>query len=81
MEFDNLTRSLAFGFENSEQLYKAISSQPMIKFIKVPFLVIHMQDDPIVLNEHFPRQEILSNQNGLLIEGRYGGHCGLLSNS
>lgn len=75
VEFDNFTRSFAFGYENSQMMYKQNSCKDMIPHIDKPFLLMYSKDDPIALNEDFPRDTVLSNPNCLLVESEFGGHC------
>ena len=38
-------------------------------------MLISAKDDPICLHKDLPHVDVLSNQNGMLIESDFGAHC------
>ena len=79
IDFDNLTRAIAFGHSNSVSLYKATSCGLVISHINKPFMIVKSKDDPISLQEDVPRDILLQNKNCILVESDYGGHCDFFS--
>ena len=75
LEIDEVTRAPACGYKSAEDLYKAASCDQFLKYIDVPFLVLHAKDDQICKNSSIPKAELLSNQNCVLMESEFGGHC------
>ena len=73
--FDNFTRAIAFGHEDSVSLYKATSCGSVIPHINRPFMIVKSKDDPISLQEDVPRDLLLANENCILVESDFGGHC------
>lgn len=63
-----ISRSVGEYFTNASCL-------PYVKDIKVPTLVIHSRDDPIVPIECVPVGDCLSNRNILLGITNKGAHC------
>lgn len=75
LEFDNFTRSLHWGYNGANELYRKISCGSFLSYIDKPFLVISAKDDPICTYGDLPHVDVLSNENGMLIESDFGAHC------
>jgi predicted alpha/beta-fold hydrolase len=58
----------------SEYYYNS-SSIFLIDKIKIPTLVIHAKDDPIIPVSSLPLDSCLNNQNFIVILTNYGSHC------
>lgn len=74
-QFDALSRAKFFGHNSAHTLYRKISCNEFIPHIKVPFLVLLSNNDPITRVEMVPHTDLLRNPNCALVEASYGGHC------
>ena len=74
--FDNFFHSKYSGFKNADDYYKKESSLQFIPFIKIPTLIIHAEDDPLVPAEPFRSKLVRKNKNIKLILTKQGGHVG-----
>ncbi len=74
-EFDDAFTAPAHKFRDYLHYYSSSSSKPYLKHIKVPTLVIHAWDDPLIPSNSFPDPSEVSNQV-LLRPVAHGGHIG-----
>ena len=77
-EFDNLVTAPLHGFKDAEDYYSRCSTRKTLSGIRIPTLVIHAADDPLMTVEAIPREGELSD--AIFFElSRHGGHCGFVS--
>ena len=67
------------GFRDSADYYERASALRVIDRIKVPALIIHSKDDPLIPFTQFERTEIIRNPNLIVLAEDYGGHVGFIS--
>jgi hypothetical protein len=78
-EFDEHFTAPHGGYRNASDYYARTSSRPVIPDIRVPTLVLHALDDPLIPSEPFRDPAIAANPDVLLVLTRRGGHVGFLS--
>lgn len=78
-EFDEHITAPHGGFRDASDYYARTSSRPVIGNIRVPTLIIHSADDPLIPVEPFLDSAIADNPDVLLVLTRRGGHVGFLS--
>jgi uncharacterized protein len=75
-EFDELyTIKVQSKYKSAIKYYNTASCLSLVDQIKVPTLVLHSKDDPIVSYECLPLEECLSNEHVITAVTRKGGHC------
>jgi hypothetical protein len=78
-EFDEWITAPHGGYRDAADYYARTSSRAVIPNIRVPSLVIHALDDPIIPAGPFFDRGIADNPDVLLVLTRDGGHVGFLS--
>lgn len=78
-DFDERITAPHGGYRDASDYYARTSSRPVIPEIRVPTLIIHAADDPLIPAEPFFDQGIADNPDVLLVLTRRGGHVGFLS--
>ena len=78
-EFDEQITAPHGGFRDASDYYARTSSRAVLKEIRVPALIIHSADDPLIPVEPFLDKAIADNPEVLLVLTRRGGHVGFLS--
>jgi len=78
-EFDERITAPHGGYRDASDYYARTSSRAVIGRIRVPTLIIHSADDPLIPAEPFLDSTIADNPDVLLILTRRGGHVGFLS--
>ena len=78
-DFDELYTAVQWGFADAEDYYAKASSLGFLATIRVPTLVVHAQDDPLVPYAPLARLERQGNPNVLMVSPSRGGHVGFLS--
>ena len=78
-EFDERITAPHGGFRDASDYYARTSSRRVIGDIRVPALIIHSADDPLIPPEPFLDEAIAANPDVLLVLTRRGGHVGFLS--
>ena len=78
-EFDEHITAPYGGFRGADDYYARASSRAVLKEIRVPTLIIHAADDPLIPVEPFLDRGIADNPDVLLVLTRRGGHVGFLS--
>lgn len=79
-EFDHHVIAPLHGFDSAEDYYEKSSSRQFLKNIKVPTLLIHSKDDPLMTEDVVPQEHELSEAITLEIYDQ-GGHVGFVSGS
>eukprot|EP00929_Paragymnodinium_shiwhaense_P097542 TRINITY_DN59197_c0_g1_i1.p1 TRINITY_DN59197_c0_g1~~TRINITY_DN59197_c0_g1_i1.p1 ORF type:complete len:411 (+),score=76.67 TRINITY_DN59197_c0_g1_i1:134-1366(+) len=64
------------GYEKAQDYYTHNDPMPYLTNIKIPTLIIHAKDDPIVSSRLHPREVVKSNPWLCLVLLRRGGHIG-----
>ena len=78
-DFDERFTAPHGGYRDASDYYARTSSRPVIGRIRVPALIIHSLDDPLIPPEPFFDESIKANPDVLLLLTRRGGHVGFLS--
>lgn len=78
-EFDNVVTAPHFGFGTAENYYRIASSGPLLRFIRVPTLLVQAKDDPMIPFEPFLTYGIAENSHLRLLATERGGHNGFLA--
>jgi predicted alpha/beta-fold hydrolase len=78
-EFDERITAPLGGYRDASDYYARTSSRAVIGDIRVPTLIIHAADDPLIPPEPFFDEAIAGNPEVLLVLTRRGGHVGFLS--
>ena len=69
------------GFRDAADYYVRASSLRVIARIRVPTLIIHASDDPIIPSEPFSDSSIADNPEVLLVLTARGGHVGFVADA
>lgn len=77
MKYDDTYTAPLNHFKNAEDYYQKASCYPFLKKIKVPTLILHSKDDPIIPDTTIPQKEDLSNAITLNLQNN-GGHLGFI---
>ncbi|HEX8558234.1 MAG TPA: alpha/beta fold hydrolase [Pyrinomonadaceae bacterium] len=78
-EFDEHYTAPHGGYRDASDYYARTSSRAVIPDIRLPTLVIHAEDDPLIPAGPFRDPGIAANPDVLLVITRRGGHVGFLS--
>ena len=78
-DFDELYTAVHWGFADAEDYYAKAGSLRFLATVRVPTLVVHAQDDPLVPYAPLARLESLGNPTILMVAPSHGGHVGFLS--
>ncbi|KAF2085764.1 AB-hydrolase YheT [Saccharata proteae CBS 121410] len=73
-EFDRHLQCPAWGYPTENTYYRDASSHESMLNIKIPFLAINAEDDPISVKEAIPYEEFKHNPNAILCATSMGGH-------
>ncbi|HEV2862600.1 MAG TPA: alpha/beta fold hydrolase [Pyrinomonadaceae bacterium] len=75
-QFDDRFTAPHGGFRDAADYYASTSSLPVIPRIRVPTLILHAIDDPLIPAEPFTTPAVLGNPSVLLVLTERGGHVG-----
>jgi predicted alpha/beta-fold hydrolase len=78
-QFDEHITAPHGGFRDAADYYARTSSRPVLGRIRVPTLIIHSADDPLIPAGPFLDAAIADNPDVLLVLTERGGHVGFLS--
>ena len=78
-EFDDKFTAPCFGFGTADNYYATQSSQNFLHSIRIPALVVHAKDDPLVPCEVYEHPAFTRNPCLRLLTVEHGGHLGFLS--
>ncbi|KIX10601.1 uncharacterized protein Z518_01685 [Rhinocladiella mackenziei CBS 650.93] len=73
-EFDRYVQGPTWGYPTEGAYYRDASSVDSLLAIRVPFLAIHAEDDPVTASEALPREEVQQTPFGVLCTTTTGGH-------
>ena len=77
-QFDQLFTAPLAGFRDAFDYYERASALPYLKDVRIPTLLIHSHDDPLLPGEPLTLPETRSNPSLLIGLTRQGGHVGFL---
>lgn len=78
-QFDELYTAPHGGFSDAEDYYAKASALPLLSKIRVPTLILHARDDPVVPLAPSLSTEVSANPNVLVVTPHRGGHVGFVS--
>lgn len=79
-EFDHNVMAPLHNFDSADHYYHCCSANNFLKAIRVPTLLIHAKDDPLMTPDITPEHDQLSSTTTLELYER-GGHVGFISGS
>ncbi len=77
-EFDDRFTAPGFGFRDAAHYYDTQSARRFLDLIRVPALIVHSRDDPMIPFEVFDHPAFARNPNLRLIATDRGGHIGFI---
>lgn len=77
-EFDDAATAPLHGFENAWDYYERASSEPWLRAIRTPTLLIHAQDDPFMPPRSAPHEAVQANPWLMGAFPARGGHVGFV---
>jgi predicted alpha/beta-fold hydrolase len=80
-QFDERFTAPHGGYRDVDDYYERASSFRIIGQIKIPTLILHADDDPLIPSEPFRDPSIAANPNVLLVVTPSGGHVGFLGDA
>ncbi|MCX2840114.1 hydrolase [Microbulbifer thermotolerans] len=78
--FDNAFTAPIHGFRDVNDYYTRASSKPLLRYVQVPTLIIHAEDDPFICPSAIPTKPELSHCIRLEVSAK-GGHVGFIGGS
>jgi predicted alpha/beta-fold hydrolase len=78
-DFDDEYTAKLFGFGTADRYYQTQSSRQFLERIRIPALVVHAKDDPLVPFASYEHPALHSNPHVRLIAVEHGGHLGFLA--
>ncbi len=78
-DFDEMYTAPHGGFADADDYYARASASPLLARIRVPTLVVHARDDPLVPFASLPRPEELANGHVAMATPARGGHVAFVS--
>lgn len=75
-EFDRTVQCATWGYPTEGAYYRDASSVDSLLAIRIPFLTVQAEDDPIAHREAIPYQEFCQTPYGVLLTTSWGGHLG-----
>lgn len=78
-EYDEYATAQLFGYRDAWHYYRESSSHPWIEEIRIPTLLLHALDDPLLPPERVPSRAI--RKNPWIVDGitQSGGHVGFVA--
>lgn len=80
-QFDERYTAPHGGYRDADDYYARSSSLPVLGDIRVPTLILHAEDDPIIPATPFRSPGIIRNPHVLLVLTERGGHVGFIANT
>ncbi|KAJ5902511.1 hypothetical protein N7495_003039 [Penicillium taxi] len=75
-EFDRHLQCPTWGYPTETAYYRDATSTDVMMNIRIPFLCVQAEDDPIVSHESLPYQEFGQTPYGVMVTTSWGGHLG-----
>ena len=73
-EFDRTVQGPTWGYPTEGAYYRDASSCDAVLAIRIPYLAINAEDDPIAVHEAIPFEEFKQNPMTILLTTSLGGH-------
>lgn len=73
-EFDRTVQGPTWGYPTEGAYYRDASSSDSVLAIRIPYLAINSEDDPIAVREAIPFEEFKQNPMTVLLTTSLGGH-------
>jgi len=78
-EFDELVTAPLAGFDDAFHYYREVSSSPLLGRIRVPTIILHSKDDPLLPWQPLTKEEVTSNESLLIHLTQTGGHVAFIA--
>ena len=78
-DFDDYYTARIFGFGTAANYYRTQSSNQFLEHIRIPALVIHAQDDPMIPSATYDLRAFAQNPNLIKLTVPRGGHLGFIA--
>jgi predicted alpha/beta-fold hydrolase len=78
-DFDHHYTAKLFGFGTAERYYQTQSSRQFLERIRIPALLVHAKDDPLVPFSSYEHPALHSNPHVRFLAVEHGGHLGFLA--
>lgn len=78
-EMDDRVTAPAFGFRSADAYYSSESARNFVGGIRVPCLVVHAQDDPLIPFEVYREAGLAENRAITVVTPAHGGHIGFVA--
>jgi len=78
-EFDHLFTARSFGFGTADNYYATQSSSQFLEQIRIPALLVHAKDDPLIPFEIYRHPAFERNRCLRLAAVEHGGHLGFIA--
>ncbi|KAJ5657988.1 uncharacterized protein N7484_001637 [Penicillium longicatenatum] len=75
-EFDRALQCPAWGYPTEGAYYRDAASTDMMLNIRIPFMCLQAEDDPIASREALPFHEMTQTPYGVMVTTSWGGHLG-----
>ncbi|KAF7516171.1 hypothetical protein PCG10_002403 [Penicillium crustosum] len=75
-EFDRALQCPTWGYPTEGAYYRDATSTDSMLAIRIPFLCVQAEDDPIACREALPYQEMTQTPYGVMVTTSGGGHLG-----
>ncbi|KAJ5752274.1 hypothetical protein N7520_009191 [Penicillium odoratum] len=75
-EFDRALQCPTWGYPTEGAYYRDAASTDMMLNIRIPFMCVQAEDDPIASREALPFQEMTQTPYGVMVTTSWGGHLG-----
>ncbi|OQE43630.1 hypothetical protein PENCOP_c003G00288 [Penicillium coprophilum] len=75
-EFDRALQCPTWGYPTEGSYYRDATSTDSMLAIRIPFLSVQAEDDPIACREALPYQEMTQTPYGVMLTTSWGGHLG-----
>ncbi|KAJ5699639.1 hypothetical protein N7536_002652 [Penicillium majusculum] len=75
-EFDRALQCPTWGYPTEGAYYRDATSTDSMLAIRIPFLCVQAEDDPIACREALPYQEMTQTPYGVMLTTSWGGHLG-----
>ncbi|KAJ5092329.1 AB-hydrolase YheT, partial [Penicillium alfredii] len=75
-EFDRALQCSTWGYPTEGAYYRDAASTDSLLAIRIPFLSVQAEDDPIASRDALPFQEISQTPYGVMLTTSWGGHLG-----
>lgn len=78
-DFDHQYTAKLFGFGTADRYYQTQSSRQFLERIRIPALLVHAKDDPLVPFSSYEHPALHANPHVRLLAVEHGGHLGFLA--